>query len=51
MWIWSEFISDNSDCDSAVFYNNAHICGQRRGPKLDVRRLFLTFNFIKPIYF
>lgn len=51
MWIWSEYISDNRDYEPAVFYSYAHIWGQWRGPKLDVRRLLLTFNFIKPIYF
>ena len=34
MWIWSEYISDNSDCDPAVLYNYAHICGQGYGPTL-----------------
>ena len=51
MWIWSEYISDNRDYEPAVFYSYAHIWGQWRCPKLDVRRLLLTFNFIKPIYF
>jgi len=51
MWIWSEYISDNRDYEPAVFYSYAHIWGQWRGPNLDVRRLLLTFNFIKPIYF
>ncbi len=51
MWVWSEYISDNRDCEPTVFYNYVHILGQRRVPKLDVRRLLLTFNFIKPIYF
>jgi len=51
MWIWSEYISDNSDCDPAVLYNYAHICGQGYGPRLDVRRLLFIFNFIKPIYY
>jgi len=51
MWIWSEYISDNRDYEPAVFYNYAHIWGQRRVPNLDVRRLLFTFNFIKPIYF
>ena len=51
MWIWSEYISDNRDCEPTVFYNYVHFLGQRRVPKLEVRRLLLTFNFIKPIYF
>ena len=51
MWIWSEYISDNRDYEPAVFYNYVHIYGQRRVPKLDVRRLLLTFNFIKQIIF
>ena len=51
MWIWSEYISDNRDYEPAVFYSYAHIWGQWRGPKLDVRRLLLTFNFIKQIIF
>jgi len=44
MWIWSEYISNNSDCDPALFNNYAHIWGQRRGSKLDVRRLILSFS-------
>ena len=51
MWIWSEYISDNRDYEPAVFYSYAHIWGQWRGPKLDVRSLLLTFNFIKQIIF
>jgi len=43
---WSEYISDNRDYEPAVFYSYAHIWGQWRGHKLDVRSLLLTFNFI-----